>query len=169
LGSTALAQKLDMTPGLWEFSFKMSSSDPTMDQAMQEMQKQLASLPPEQRKMMEDMFAAQGVGLGANGTTIKVCMTQEQIEQGQLPQQDQDKNCTHEMNKVGKNEYKMTFACKGNPPSSGSGEMKFSDSKHYTGTSTIITESNGKKDVMNVSQAGTWLSMDCGKIKPITR
>lgn len=167
MGSSVLAQKFDLTPGLWEYNFKMSSPDGKMDQAMQQLQEQLASMPASQRKMMEDMFAAQGVGLGSSdsGTTIKICMTPEQIAKGNLPQQN-DK-CTQDMKEVSKNHYQMTFTCKGNPPSSGTGEVHFIDSKNYTGTSTVITESKGKKEVMNVSQTGKWLSTNCGKIKPV--
>ena len=45
---TASAQT--QAPGLWEHSFTMKSDDGKMEKAMAEMQKQLASMPPEQRK-----------------------------------------------------------------------------------------------------------------------
>ena len=54
LGSgAALAQTT--RPGLWDIQHKMGG-DPEIDRAMAEMQKQLAAMPPAQRKQMEAMM-----------------------------------------------------------------------------------------------------------------
>lgn len=162
---SALALKLDLTPGLWEHSFTISSENGEVEKAMQEMQKQLANMPEAQRKMMEDMMASQGISMGADGTSVKMCMTKEQIERGELPQQ--DKNCTQEITEQGKNKFRIDFSCTGNSKTRGSGEMHLIDSKNYTGSSRLITEARGKEEVMNMSQTGKWLSADCGNIKPL--
>ena len=50
---------------------------------MAQMQQQMASMTPEQRKMMQDMMGKQGVGIGAGGPcgmSVKVCMTKEMVE-----------------------------------------------------------------------------------------
>src|SRR5690606_32018221 len=123
LATPVFAVKIDMEPGLWEHKFSMSSQNSEMQKALEEMQKQLASMPAAQRKMMEDMMASQGIGIGADGTTVKVCMTKEQIERGQLPQH--DKNCKQEISEKGKNKYGIEFSCAGNHEWSGTGEMHF--------------------------------------------
>ncbi|HJQ63709.1 MAG TPA: DUF3617 domain-containing protein, partial [Burkholderiales bacterium] len=41
-----------MRPGLWEHSFTMKSQSGQMEQSRKDMQQQMASMPPEQRKMM---------------------------------------------------------------------------------------------------------------------
>ena len=44
---------------------------------MQQMLEQLKNLPPEQRQMMEQMMAQQGVSLGDQG--IRICISAEQL------------------------------------------------------------------------------------------
>jgi hypothetical protein len=61
LALPALAQ--NMKPELWEITNNMTSSDGLMQAKIAEMQKQMASIPPEQRKMMEQMMSKQGVQL----------------------------------------------------------------------------------------------------------
>jgi hypothetical protein len=63
-------------PGLWEINNKVSGSA-EMDQAMARMQQQLASMPPAQRKMMEDNLAKQGMSLPGSvggGMLVKSCV-----------------------------------------------------------------------------------------------
>ena len=67
----------NLKPGLWEVTSK-TSGNPQMEQAMAEMQKQMASMPPAQRKQMEEAMARQGVKMGAasgGGMAMQMCMT----------------------------------------------------------------------------------------------
>lgn len=52
---------------------------------------------------------------------------------------------------------------------SGEGEVVLLNPKAYTGKATINTEVEGKPERMDISQAGKWLSDDCGNIKPSRR
>ena len=61
--AAASAGAQTMKPGLWEMTNKMGGS-PEMDQAMVQLQQQMANMPPEQRKMMEGMMAKKGMGMG---------------------------------------------------------------------------------------------------------
>lgn len=166
LSTPALAVKVDMTPGLWEHSFTITSKGGEMDRAMKEMQQQLANMPAEQRKMVEDMMAAQGVSFDSSGTntTVKVCITQDDIDKGALPQHDDE--CTQEIIEHSKNKFKATFVCNTKPSSSGTTEIHFTDAKNYTGESVFVTEVGGKAEQMSMTQSGKWLSADCGKLKP---
>jgi hypothetical protein len=51
------ASAQSMKPGLWEHSFTMKSQSGKMEQGMAEMQQQIAAMPPEKRKQMEQMMA----------------------------------------------------------------------------------------------------------------
>lgn len=164
--SLASAAKINMTPGLWEHSFAMSSQNGEMEAAMREAQKQLANMPADQRKLLEDLMAAQGVGISSNGseTQVRACITQSEIDSGTLPLQDE--NCTQTIVEQSKNTYKVNFSCGGDMPSNGTGEVIFSSSKAYTGTSTYTTLVQGKQEEMSMTQSGKWIAADCGKIKP---
>ena len=99
-----------MRPGLWENSISMKSQSGQMESAIAQAQKAMASMPPAQRKQMEQMLAAQGVGLGSQGQTVKVCITPEQAAMDQLPQQD---GCTQKVQRVDASTMQVSFSCKG--------------------------------------------------------
>ena len=166
ISTPALAVKIDMTPGLWEHKFTMTNPSGEMEAAMKKMQEQLANMSPEERKMMESMMSSYGIGIGEDGTSVKMCVTQADIDRGDLPQQDED--CQQEILEQTKHTFKIKFSCAGNPPSSGTGEITFSSPKTYTGKSTFVTEVNGKTEQMAMTQSGKWLSTDCGSIKPVS-
>lgn len=164
LGAPLHAQQEEMRPGLWEHSFTIQSQSGEMERALREMQQQLESMPPEQRKMMEQMMTAQGVQMGAGGQSIRVCISKEQAARGMVPQQ--DGNCRQEIVERRGNTIKFTFQCAGNPPSSGEGEVTFTSPTSYSGKSTFNTTVNGQAERMLMEQSGKWLSYDCGNLKP---
>ena len=163
-GGQALAQPSPMRPGLWEHSYTIQSQSGEVERAMEQMQQQLAGMPPEQRKMMEQMMAGQGMQMGAAGQTIRVCISEEKAARGIVPQQ--EGNCSQEVVKRSRNTVKFTFNCPGNPPSSGESEITFPSPTAYTGKSTVNTTVNGKPERMSMDQSGQWLSSDCGNIRP---
>lgn len=74
--ATSAHAQQKMRPGLWEHSMSMKSQSGQLEAAMAQAQKAMASMPPAQRKQMEQMMAAQGIGIssGPQGQTIKVCI-----------------------------------------------------------------------------------------------
>ncbi len=158
------AEPYKMRPGLWEHSFTIKSQSGEMESAMANMQQQLANMPPEQRKRMEQMMAAQGVQAGAGGQSIRVCVSEEQAERSMMPQQDGD--CRQEVLERRGNTIKYRFQCSGDAPSSGEGEVTFTSPTSYSGTSTINTTVQGRTETMAMAQSGKWLSSDCGNLKP---
>jgi hypothetical protein len=166
-GGLALAQAQKMRPGLWEHSFTMKSQSGQMEKAMSEMQQQLASMPPDQRKMMEQMMAQQGRGMGAKGSSIQMCITKEQAERDEVPQQ--EGGCSQQVMQRTANTIKVKFSCTGNPPTSGESEVTFASPTAYTGKSVVNTTVEGKPERMTMDQSGKWLSADCGSIKPMRR
>ena len=162
----AVAQNLK--PGLWEVTQKMQmGGNPQMDQAMAEMQKQMASMPPEQRKAMQDMMAKNGVQMGsagAGGMSMKMCMTKEMAERNEIPANQGDCKTTSQQ-RTG-NTMKMAFTC-ANPPSSGEGQFTFMGSDAYTMKMNVKSTVRGKPESMTMDGSGKWLGADCGSIKPM--
>jgi hypothetical protein len=156
-----------MRPGLWEHSFTMKSQSGQMEQAMKDMQQQMASMPPEQRKMMEQMMAQQGMSMGSQGRSVRMCITKEQAERDEVPQQ--EGNCTQQVVQRTANTMKVKFSCTGNPPATGESEVTFASPTAYTGKSIVNTTVDGKPERMTMDQSGKWLAADCGNIKPMRR
>jgi hypothetical protein len=158
----------NMKPGLWEVNTRMGGS-PELEKAMALMQQQLASMPPEQRKMMQDMMAKQGVNLsggGAGAIQVKMCVTREMAARNQLPVQTQGE-CTSTQTPVVGNTMKYTFSCK-NPPSSGEGEVSFRGDTGYSMKMRATSSVKGQPQQMEMSADGRWAAADCGNIKPLS-
>ena len=159
--SAALAQST--RPGLWAIQHKMGG-DPEMDRAMAEMQKQLAAMPPAQRKQMEAMMGNQGLSMGAGGTmSLKTCITPEMASRFEMPKQT-DGDCTTTITSRSASALKMNFSCK-NPPSTGEGVYTFNGDKAYTMKMVISSTRQGKPQTMTMDGRGEWLSADCGNVK----
>lgn len=187
LSAAAQTIKLDMQPGLWENSFKMtgesnkelqSIQNDQMKKAMEEMKKQLANMPPEQRKQMEAMMAQSGVKIegdsiqihndavkiSSEGTKVKQCITQAEIDRGDFP--DDDENCKSTLKQITKNHFKAIHKCTGENPSHGESEIVFDSKRHYSGTGIMTQTIDGKPHTLEVEMEGKWISSDCGDIKP---
>lgn len=164
LSLPAAAQGLK--PGLWEINNKMGGN-PQMDEALAEMQKQLASMPPDQRKQMEAMMAQRGVQMAppgkGGGMAARVCMTKEQVERNEVPMQE---DCKMTSQSRSGNTTKMAFTCS-KPPSSGEGTFTYLGPEAYTSKMTVKTVVDGKPETMTMEGSGKWLAADCGNLKPM--
>jgi hypothetical protein len=164
LALPAAAQSLK--PGLWEVTNKMGGS-PQMDQAMAEMQKQLAAMPPEQRKQMEAMMAKQGMQMAkpaaGGGMALKICMTKEMVERNDVPMQG---DCKVTSQQRSGSTTKIAYTCS-NPPSSGEGTFTHIGPEAYSSKMTVKTAVQGKTETMTMEGSGKWLAADCGAIKPM--
>jgi Protein of unknown function (DUF3617) len=164
LGSLhALAQT--QAPGLWEHSFKMKSQDGEIEKAMAEMQKQMAAMPPDQRKQVEQMMASAGMSINAQGTVVKVCVTKEEVARKAEPQFGE--GCTQQVLQRSANSMKVKFECSRPQPMKGEGEVSFVSDKAYTGKSNVVTSlANGQTHQMAIEMVGKWLAAECGDVKP---
>lgn len=158
----------EMKPGLWENSFTIKSESGKVEKAMSDLKSKMASMPAEQRKMMEEMMSKQGLGMNQQANSVKVCISKEQAKNMEIPQ-GQNQNCTNEIVNRTNNAVKMKFDCKGAKETSGEMEFVLTSPTAYNGKSIIYTKINGKQDRMDMSQNGKWLSSDCGEIKPFQR
>lgn len=165
--ATAFAQQ-SLKPGLWEITNRMQGAQGSqMESQMAEMRKQMAAMPPDQRKMMEDMMARQGVQVGAGaggGMSTRICLTKEMIERNEVAQQRSDcKTTTH--SKTG-NSVKMAFTCT-NPKSSGEGQITYTSPEAYAMKMVVNTEIDGRMEKVSMDTSGKWLAADCGNIRPV--
>lgn len=171
LGLAALpAAAQTMKPGLWEVTSKMGGDQGAkMAAAQEQMQKQMASMPPEQRKQMEKMMAQHGVAMApgaapGGGMASRVCISKEMAARNEPPAQQGD--CRHEQMQKSGNTTKFRFTCS-KPPSSGEGEVVMHGPEAYTMKMKTITQHQGKSENMSMETSGKWLSNDCGSLKPV--
>lgn len=138
-----------------------------LDGAMAQMKAELEKMPPEQRKMMEEMMAKQGVAMGGGGAApgaIRYCVSKEQAERGDVPQ-DADGRCKRDSMERSGSTMRFKFSCT-NPPSSGTGEITLSGDKAYAMKMVVDSTVQGKPQRMEMQQNGRWVSADCGTLKP---
>lgn len=161
------ASAQSMKPGLWEINNKTQMGAGT-DNSMAQMQQQMASMPPDQRKMMEDMMAKQGLSMGSGARpgvlSVRVCITKEMAERDQMPSAYE--GCQNTVLPRSGNSLKFSFRCT-NPPSSGEGQTTFISPEEYTMKMTVNTAAQGKPEKISMDGSGKWLSADCGVVKPM--
>ncbi|RZJ04460.1 MAG: DUF3617 family protein, partial [Rubrivivax sp.] len=95
--AVGVSQAQTMKPGLWEFK-QTPQLDPARQAQMAQAQKAMESVPPEQRKMVEQMMTKNGVSMNMAGgvITIKTCVTKEQAERNMAPV-NQSGKCTQDV------------------------------------------------------------------------
>lgn len=156
-----------LKPGLWQITHDTQGSG-EMAQAMAEMRKQMAAMPPEQRKMMEEMMAKQGTQMPSaapgGGMAVKICMTREMVERNAIPAQQGDCRTTQQSRSG--NTIKVAFACT-NPPSRGEGEVTMASPEAYSSKMSVTTTVEGKPQKLDMRSSGKWLGADCGAVKPM--
>lgn len=179
-----VALSLNMKPGLWEHSFKLDADSLSvaekeqqlqMQRAAEEMKKNFANMPPEQRKAMEAMMSPEGMKavttalasseklqLTKDGTVTKECVTQAKIDKGQL--KSPKENCKNTIVQTSSNIFKITEQCTGKSQSRSEVEVNFQNPKSYSGkVSYSMYNSN---QMLHADLSGKWLSSDCGNIEP---
>ena len=161
------AQKV--APGLWEAQTDVKVGNAEMQAQMKRAQEQMAKMPPEQRKMMEDMMARQGVQMGsaAGGRpSVRYCVSKEQAERGDVPQ-DADGRCKRDSLERSGSTIRFKFSCS-NPPSTGSGEITFASDKAYAMKMVVDGSSaKGQPGTMEMTSNAKWVAADCGALKPV--
>ncbi len=153
-------QALEMLPGLWEFSSDNIEVDGTQMPGMAEMVEQMKGLPPEQKKMMEEMLAAQGAELGAGG--VRMCLSEAQVKSRELPFQDEP-GCSQELVERTDSLWKFTFDC---PDAKGKGETRLISEREVVSTIESDYQVGTQQGNSRMQSRGKWLGKDCGSLKP---
>lgn len=169
-GASATAQApTRLKPGLWEHGFQASSQGGQLAAAMREAQKALANAPPEQRKLIEQMAAQQGVSLDAGGGKVRLCLTPEDVARDEIPAPGE--GCTQTATRSG-DTLTVNVQCPardGQPASGGRGTVTLQGPTGYAGDFTMNGQVGGKPEQVTVKTQGRWLSADCGSVKPNRR
>jgi Protein of unknown function (DUF3617) len=161
------AQAQGLKAGLWEHRTTMKSDSGQVEKGMTDMKARMDRMPPEQRKMIEQMMAQKGVGMTGTANTVKVCISAEEAARGELPAG--DGKCQQKDIQRSGNRIKASFACAGPPPTTGTSEMTLKGDSAYEGRSVIDSTVKGKPERMTVDVSGQWLGASCGEIKPMRR
>lgn len=154
------AHAQQILPGLWEFSSGDIQVDGQKMPGMDEMLAQMQNLPTEQRRMMEEMLAAQGVKLGGRG--VQICLSKAQVEAGELPFQD-DPTCTQEITERNDKLWKFRFEC---PDAKGQGETRFLSEKEFISTVESEYRQGAETGTSRIESHAKWVGEDCGTLKP---
>lgn len=170
IACATLTHAQGLQPGLWEITTQMQGAQGgQMAGAMDQMNQQMASMSPEQRKMVQDMMAKQGVQMGGpaagGGMRVKVCLTKEMAERNEIPAERRG-DCKHTQSARMGNTMKYSFSCT-NPPSSGEGEVTLQGREAYSTKMAMTTMVKGQSEKMDMQGNGKWLGADCGNIKPL--
>jgi hypothetical protein len=163
LGLQSIQAATSIRPGVWEYTSTIKTKSGQMEKAMAQMQQQLASLPPEQRKMMEKTMASQGIVQNSKGNTIRVCVTKENAQQGLIPPS--DGQCEQKVLRRSNDTIWFKFSCKGESSSTGEGKYTIIGNNAYKGKMTVQTTAQGHSEVIQMNQMGKWISNDCKTIR----
>jgi hypothetical protein len=171
--STAFAQQVDIKPGLWQLDVTMPGANikgNPMAGLAEQMKRQMASMPPEQRKDMEKALAdldASGTEFTDGGVRTKVCFTKEDIAKFDLLGKKGADGCTRKGNAV-PGGATISMVCT-KPKMKVDASVRYAGDKAYTFESTVTqTAPDGSTTTQKSNGTGKWLSGDCGKVKPLT-
>jgi hypothetical protein len=164
LGSLPLVASAQekILPGLWDHSFTMKSESGRMEMLQQQVQAQLALLPPAQRQQMETVLARQGVSINPQGNRFQVCVTPQDAQQDRLPQF--DARCEQQVTERQGSTVRFRFACSTTPPVNGEGQYSVTSSKAYDGTANVTTTVQGQSERMVMTTQGRWAGPECGAL-----
>lgn len=154
------AQAQEIEPGLWEFKSKMNMpGGEDLSAQMAEMQKQLDSLPPQARAMMEQQMASMGLALGKEGA-IRVCISPEEARSEAIYSGQTDGDCTYSDVVRSDNMIKGKITCT-DPKSQGEFESRLNGKRGFTSRMNM-TSAEGRMDGETEAR---WISANCGALK----
>jgi hypothetical protein len=158
----ALADKLDVKPGLWETTTSTEIGGMAMPAIPPEA---LANMPPEQRARMQAMMNGQGSG---NTMTSQSCVTEKDLERGFRPETTKEQSCKVDSVAVnGKTQEAHVTCTNSHGNSTGVFRMTATSRESYEGTMDMNTTVNGRAMTMKMRMKGKWLGASCGNVKPI--
>jgi hypothetical protein len=159
--------QMHVTPGLWEQQISMKTDNAQANAAMAQMKEKLASMPPEQRKALEQMMASHGMGAGSTTNSIRVCITKEQAQTDLYA--DRDGHCPRKVVAHSSTMAKFSFVCGAGTTHmiTGEGTVTATSATTFTAVSDADSIEEGKPSHMHSDISARFISPDCGDVKPI--
>jgi hypothetical protein len=145
-----------LLPGLWEISAPKITVDGQPLPGMEMMLEQMQNLPPEQRQMMQQMMAKQGVQMAGQG--LHICLSEAQVKAQELPLPEQKSGCTQETLERSASVWRFRYHC---PDSDGEGETQFISDKAFSTQVRSRSMKDGKVQNSTMDSQGHWLAADC--------
>jgi hypothetical protein len=169
-GLAVHAAGLGLKPGLWEVKVVKQLMDgrdmsAQVAAAMSQAQQALASLPPAQRARLEAMMNNAGVGSAANGS-FRICVTPEMAQQN-APVLDKDGRCRPAVLERHGDRVDFQINCTTNGTTmQGKGEATITAESVNTHTEMTTTSATGGSHQMQNDTLMSYISADCGDVKP---
>jgi hypothetical protein len=152
----------DGKPGLWEAVTEIGGM-PAMPAMPAIPEETLARMPAAQRAQVEAMMKGRGAG-GGPTTTSKICLTKDSFDKSSAFGQS-DKSCTYKVVSSSSSKQQVHVECtKENTKTTGDMTIERVDAEHVRGTMTMNSPSIPQP--LNMKVSFTWLSSDCGDVKP---
>lgn len=164
LASAAVSAETAMKPGLWEMRVVkqlMDGQDMAAQRAaaMAQMRQSLASMPPAQRKQMEQMMGGQGLP-GQNADAQRICVSPEMAARDKPMSPDARCETTRFERSGNKTSFEMKC-----PDMSGKGESIAAGDTITTRMDMTMTDERGRHTMQSESQM-KFLGPDCQGLKP---
>ncbi len=176
--AVAQAAPPNLKPGLWEV--KAEGDMPAIGGAearaqaeaqMAEMRAQLAKMPPEQRRMMEQHMGQMGLGIDTSaqgkGMAMRICLTAEDIRREALPMSDDGNDCEHKVVTRSDKRWVAQITCR-EPQMSGTAEAVFDSATAYRVNVKGTVKEGGKSQPFDSRMSWTHVSSNCGNVKPMS-
>ena len=163
----ALAQQPHIRPGLWEETVQVKSDNAQMNAAMEQMRQRMAAMTPEQRAAMEKAMGGHAAFNPGGPTTLRVCVTKEQIARGFHPEE--KGHCSRSNISNSGNVTKFEFACQSERGGTISGKGVYTELSDTAFTVSTAADMVNPKMTMHIQNdtTGKFISSDCGDVKPI--
>lgn len=161
----AIAQSL--RPGLWEIERTTRSTSGDEERRAAAAQERVGRLPPEQRRMVEERMARNGMQMGSAGPgslSGKVCITPEMAQHTETAEELLP-SCQTTSQSRSASGVKLAFTCS-NPPRTGETEIIITGREAYTTRTVTHTQVGGKPDTVTKTGSGHWVKADCGDVLP---
>jgi hypothetical protein len=159
LAHAADSIKLNVKPGLWEFSSAGQSSGvpPIPDDA-------LARLTPEQRQQFQAAIQS-SMGSASKPKLFKKCITPEEVEKGFDLQESKDSTCQRSVVSATSSEFQIHAVCSRSEGSTTvDSHFQTSGADQVVGTVHVVTTRAGKTMTIDSSVNGKWLGASCGNV-----
>ena len=104
---------------------------------------------------------------GAQPMTVPMCMSKEEVASNAPPHLDSGATgCNTKLVSQTADAMHARIICKGQMTGSGSIEVSYKGTQHYTGSYSFTGTSYGRPTTMKTSFTGDWVKADCGKVQP---
>ncbi len=156
----------DMKSGLWELTTDIAGTGAT-DQFNDQIRQQIATMPPEQRKKMEELMvrpAPSSSVPSGNITKRQLCISKDAADNKNPPMQ-LPTSCTRTVVSQTANNAKANVVCT-QPPMSGETEIVVTSDRAFNLKAAFATTTQGLPRTFAINMTGLWLSEDCGSVKP---